>query len=168
MRASQRAYQATKNINNFDNVKLFIFELFRKVCIAKKLQKLYTKTCFLDLYAFCYLCNNWKLFSNTKAKSIDFVIAVEQVIKIEKIGIISILLAKSNIIELHIIILAPKYNFNLISLSQLCKNRIKYYDNLMIITLIKNRKVITEAKREQNLFMFDLANLKKTMSIINS
>lgn len=48
----------------------------------------------------CHLYNNWKLFSNTKAKNIDFVTIKKQVIQIEKIDIIFILLVRDNTIKL--------------------------------------------------------------------
>lgn len=52
-------------------------------------------------------------------------------------------------------------------LSQICKSRIIYHNNLITITLIKNEKIIAEAKKEQNLFIFDLMDSRIIMTIIS-
>lgn len=135
--------------------------------MIKKLQKLDTKTQFLDLCTFRYLCNNRKLFLNTKAKSIDFIIAVGQIIQTEKIGTMTIPLAESSTIELHNIVLALGCNFNLILMGQICKSGILYHNNPTIMILMRNRKIIIEAKRERKLFMLNLIHSGKTMVIIN-
>lgn len=88
-------------------------------------------------------------------------------ISIEKIDIVSIPLAGNNIIELHNIALAPRYDSNLISLGQLRKSRITYYNSPTVMTLIRDRKIIVEAKKERNIFMLDLAYLIKAMAIIS-
>lgn len=75
------------------------------------------------------------LFSNLKAKSINFVIAARQVIWTEEIGTISIPLVDGDHIKLHNITLAPECDSNLISLGQLCEARIIYHDNPSVITL---------------------------------
>lgn len=64
-----------------------------------------------------HFCNNQSPFSNLKAKSIDFVTAIRQVIWTDKMGTILILLVDRNNIELDNVALASEYNFNLISLS---------------------------------------------------
>lgn len=76
------------------------------------------------------------LFSNLKVKSINFITTIEQVIQIEEIGTISILLASSDNIKLHNVVLAPRCDSNLISLIQLEETRITYYDNPVAITLM--------------------------------
>lgn len=124
--------------------------------VKKQLQKVDTDIWFLDSYASRYLCNNRKLFSNTKAKSIDFVMAAGQVIQTEEISTISISLAENNTIKLYNVALAPGCNSNLILFSQLRESRITYHDSPSAMTLIRDGKVITEAKRERNLFMLDL------------
>lgn len=50
-------------------------------------------------------------------------------------------------IELHNIILVLGYDLNFILLKQFRKNKIKYYNNLYVITLIKDKKIITFAKK---------------------
>ena len=72
-----------------------------------------------------------------------------------------------NTIELHNVALVPGYNSNLISFSQLRKSRIIYHNNPTTMTLMKDEKVIVEAKKERNLFTFDLAHLGKIMTIIS-
>lgn len=132
----------------------------------QQLKKEDTDTWFLDSCASRYLCNNWKLFSNTKAQRIDFVTAVRQVIQTEEIGTVSILFSGRNTIELHNVPLVPGCDSNLISLGQLRESRIIYHDNPITITLIENGKVIAKAKKERNLFTLDLADLGKTMAVI--
>lgn len=83
------------------------------------LQKFTKSIWFLDSYISCHLYNDQTLFSNLKAKSIDFVMAVKQVIQTEKIGMIFIPLVDDNNIKLHNVTLAPSCDLNLISLGQL-------------------------------------------------
>lgn len=92
---------------------------------------------FLDLYVSRHLYNNRKLFSNLKVKSINFVIAVRQIIYIEEIGTISIPFIDDNSIKLHNITLALGCNSNLISLGQQQETGITFYNNPMAIILMK-------------------------------
>lgn len=73
------------------------------------------------------------------------------------IGIVFILLARENNIKLHNVTLAPRCNSNLIPLKQLHKNRITYHDDPKAIVLIRDKEVITQAKRDRNLFTLNLA-----------
>ena len=91
-----------------------------------------------------------------------------QIIYTKKIGTFLIILIGDNTIKLHNITLALGCDSHLISLGQLGKSGITYHDNLTTMTLIKDRKVIAEVKKEQNLFTLNLAYLKKTIAIINS
>lgn len=104
---------------------------------------------------------------NTKTKSINFITIAGQIIQTKAIGTVSIPLAGGNTIELHNVTLTLGYDSNLISLSQLCESRYTYYDNPTTMTLMKDRKVIVEAKRERNFFTFDLAHPGKAMAIIS-
>lgn len=133
----------------------------------KLLQEVNTNIWFLNLCVSYYLCNNQKLFLNIKTKSIFFIMKVKQVIQTEKIGIISISLKRNNIIKIYNIAVTPKCNFNLILLDQLYKNRIIYYNSLIAITLIRDKKVIPKTKEKRNLFTFNLANSRKVVGIIN-
>lgn len=67
----------------------------------------------------------------------------------------SISLSGSTIVKFHNVALALNCDSNLILLGQLQENRITYHDNPMSMILIKNGKVVTKAKREQNLFILD-------------
>ncbi len=88
--------------------------------VRDELQKVEANsTWFLDSCASRHLCNDWRLFSNLKAKSIDFVTAAGQVIRTEEIGNVSIALADGNNIELKNVVLAPGCDSNLILLGQL-------------------------------------------------
>lgn len=83
----------------------------------QRLQKRGTNSIwFLDLCASRHFCNDRALFSNLKAKSIDFVTAVRQVIRTEEIRTVAISLADGNNIELPNVTLAPGYDSNLIPL----------------------------------------------------
>ena len=67
----------------------------------QQLQKIKSKsTWFLNFYMSCHLCNNPSLFTNKRAKSIDFVTAIRQVIRTEEISIMSILFVDNSKIEL--------------------------------------------------------------------
>ena len=113
------AYQADKNYDNFD-VEPFAPSLVITAFIVKKqeLQKLETSISirFLDLYVSQYLCNNYRLFNNTKTKNINFIMTVGQIIQTKEISTISILLISGNNIKLQNITLIPNCNSNLISL----------------------------------------------------
>ena len=52
-------------------------------------------------------------------------------------------------------------------LGQLQKSGITYYENSSIITLIRNDKTIANAKKNNNLFTFNLAKSDPIMSAIN-
>lgn len=92
---------------------------------------------FLNLCAFHHLCNDQMLFSNLKAKSIDFVIAVRQVIQIKDISTVSIPLACGDNIELYNVVLVTKCDLNQILLGQLYEAGIIYHDNQSTMTLIQ-------------------------------
>lgn len=79
--------------------------------------------------------------------SIDFVTARKKIIYLKKIGIVSIFLANRKFIKLLDIALVSEYNSNLISLEQLQKMGITFYDNPSYIILIKHGVVIVQVKR---------------------
>ena len=78
-----------------------------------------SSSCFLDLCMSRHLCNNRRLFTNTWAKSIDFITAAGQVIQTKEIGTVSIPLVDGTTIKLQNIVLIFGYDSNLISLGQL-------------------------------------------------
>lgn len=102
-----------------------------------------------------------------KAKSINFVTAAGQVIRTEEIGTVSIPLAKGKTIELHNVAIIPGCDSNLILLGQLQESGITFHDNILAMTLMRNRKVIAQAKRDRNLFTLNLAQPGKAMAIIS-
>lgn len=63
--------------------------------------------------------------------------------------------------------LALECNSNLIFLGKLRETGINFYNNLIIIMLIRNRKVIAHTRRYQNLFILKLAQPRKVMATIN-
>ncbi len=96
---SNRAYQAIENRapkhNNESDPEPFALGPVGNTFVVReqRLLKLGTNsTWFLDLCISYHLCNDQTLFSNLKAKSINFVRAVRQLIRIEKIGAVAILL----------------------------------------------------------------------------
>lgn len=71
-----------------------------------------------------------------------------QIICIKKIVIISISLTNSNIFKLQNLVLILSYNFNFILFGQLWESRIIYCNDLTVITLIKNGKLIVLIKKK--------------------
>lgn len=120
---------------------------------------------FLELYVFRHLSSNWKLFSNLRVKSIDFMTVAGQVIRTEKIGTVSIPLAKNNEITLQYVALAPGSDSNLISFGQLQETEIIFHDDLTVMTLMKNSKIITQVKKNRNLFTLELAHPGRAMAV---
>lgn len=72
-----------------------------------------------------------------------------------------ILLANSNNIKLWNIILLLDCDLNLILYRHIQESEIKYYDNSILITLIKNRKKITPSKKNVIFLLLILYNQKK-------
>ena len=122
---------------------------------------------FLDSCASRHLCNDRRLFTNTRAKSIDFITAAGQVIRTEEIGTVSIPLTDGTTIELQNVALAPGCDSNLISLGQLRESGITYHDDPDSMTLMKSGSIIARAKRNHNLFTLDLAMPGQIMSAIS-
>ena len=165
-----RAHQATAKNNNKDedsNPKLFAPDTISKAFMVKeqRLQKgSKTSTWFFNSCVSRHLCNNRKLFINMRAKSIDFLTAAGQIIWTEEVGTVSIPLSTGRI-ELHNVTLAPDCNSNLISLGQLKESGITYHDNPEAMTLMRIGKINANAKREQNFFTLDLAQLGKVIAM---
>lgn len=95
---------------------------------------------------------------------IDFIIVASQVIYKEQVETVLIPL-QNKTINLQNIVLAIKCNSNLIFLGQLQESKISFYDNLSSMTLMKDEKVIAQARRSRNLFVLDLASSKKAMRV---
>ena len=93
---------------------------------------------------------------------------VEQIIWIVKIGTVSILLTDSSTIELHNLVLAPRCDLNFIFLGQFRKSEITYYDNSAVMTLIKDGKIIAYVKKNQNLFILELAQSRRDITTIKT
>lgn len=69
-----------------------------------------------------------------------------QIIQTNEIGIVVILLLGGKIIKFHNIVYTLKFDLNLIFFGQLRKSRLLFYNDLIIITLLRKEKVITYAK----------------------
>ena len=163
--APNQAHQATKNHDD-SNPELFTPWPFGTAFMVKEqldLQRPNTSW-FLDSYASRYLCNDCWLFSNIRAKSIDFVTAAGQVIRKEEISTVSIPLSGGVTIELLNVALTPICDSNLISLDQLREIGITYHDNPTAMTLVRNEKIVAHAKRAQNLFILDFAASNQAIS----
>lgn len=85
----------------------------------------------------------------------------------KEIGTILILFIRRDNIKLHNVALAFGYDSHLISLGQFHESGIIYHNNLIAMILMKNRKIIAQVKKNQNLFTFDLAQPRKVITIIN-
>lgn len=142
----------------------------KTIFIIKKnqLQKVkVSNTWFLNSCAFWHPCNDWSLFTNTKIKNINFIIAIGQIILKNEISTIWLPLFDRSKIELQNIVLSPKYNSNLICLGQLRKTSINFYDNPIIKTLMRDEKGIAYTKRNWNLFILEFAQSRRAISTIN-
>ncbi len=78
---------------------------------------------------------------------------------------ISIPSTGSTTIKLYNVALAPNYNSNLILLGQLQKSGIIYYDSPNAMMLMRKGRIIAQARRDQNLFILDLALPGQAMSV---
>lgn len=116
----------------------------------------------------CYQSNNPSLFTNQRAKSIDFVIAIKQVIRTEKISTVLISLVDCSKIKLQNIALAPECDSNLVSFSQLRETEIIFHDNPTTITVMNNRKIIILVKKDQKISNLKLVQQERAMLIIKS
>ena len=163
-RPRPRAHQTIENKEDDSDPEPFTPGRLGTAFMIKELQKPINATWFLDSCASRDPCNDRRLFSNTRAKSIDFMTAAGQLIRSEEIGTVSIPLNGVTSIELHNVSLAPDCDSNLISLGQLRESGITYHDSPTAMTLMKEGKVIAQAKRNQNLFTLDRASLGQTMS----
>ena len=168
-RIPNQANQATVNHDNSDLEPFTIGPVATAFMVKKQQlqQPFSSNTWFLDLCALRHLCNDHIVFTTTKAKSIDFVIAASQVIHTKKIRIVSIPLANGNTIKLQIMALAPNCDSNLISLGQLQKSGITYYNDPSAMILMRNGEIIALARREKNLFMLKLARPGRAMATIS-
>lgn len=68
-------------------------------------------------------------------------------------------------IKFHNIALAPGYDLNLILLSQFWESGIIYHNSPTAMTLLKKSKIIAQAKKNQNLFILNLALQSQTISV---
>lgn len=80
----------------------------------------------------------------------------------------SIPLADGRKIELQNMALALEYDSNLISIGQFRETGITYYDNLIAMILMKNRKVIAYIKKNRNLFTMELVQPEKAMATMKT
>ena len=94
--------------------------------------------------------------------------AAGQVIRTEEIGTVSIPLADGSKIELQNVALAPGCDSNLISLGQLRETGITFHDDPTAMTLMRNGKIIAQAKRDRNLFTLELAQPGRAMATIKA
>ena len=122
---------------------------------------------FLDSCTSRHLYNDRRLFTNIRAKSIDFITAAGQIIQTEEIGTVSIPLVDGITTELQNVALAPECDSNLISLGQLWESGITYHDDLSLMTLMRGGRTIAHTKKSNNLFTLDLAMPGQIMSAIS-
>lgn len=107
----------------------FVPDPVRKAYMAKELlEKTTSSTWFLDSFASRDFCNNRELFRSIQPKSIDFVIAVGQIIQTSEVRTVAIPLFNGKIIEVHHVAFTSDCNSNLISFDQLYKSGIIYHN----------------------------------------
>lgn len=118
---------------------------------------------YIDSCASRHLTNNRKLFvRELKAKSLNFTTTNGQTFWAESIGTVAIPLTNGTI-RLKNVAYIPECDANLISLGQLRESNITFVDNKDNMTLMQGGREITRARRDCNLFIFDLAMLNKVM-----
>ena len=71
-------------------------------------------------------------------------------------GIVKLFTPTNSVVRIEKVIYALKYNFNLISLSQLKKTEITYYNKESYITLKRNGITIVKASTVKNLFLLNV------------
>lgn len=121
-------------------------------------------TWYLDSCASRHLTNNHSLFvEKIQSKAWDFTTAGGYIICSKGVGKVSIALADGSSIKLEGVVFVPDCKSNLISVGQLRENRIIYYNTNSSMLLMQDEVPIAYAKKDQNLFILDLAAPEKTM-----
>ena len=121
---------------------------------------------YLNLCASRHLTNNKDLFiEELRPKCLDFTTAGSQILRAESIRTIIISLADRSSLKLRNVAYAPDCDSNLISLGQLCDSNIVYVNNAEAMTLMQSGQPIAHARRDQNLFILDLAIPNKAMQV---
>lgn len=92
--------------------------------------------------------------------------AEKLVICIKKIDTTILLVTNDNNVKIYNISPISGCNSTLISSGRLRKTRIIFQKNHAAMKLMKQKKVITQAKKTLNLFILDLAHSKKAMFTI--
>lgn len=132
----------------------------------KNYQQVPKEVWYLDSCASQYLTNNRDLFiKKLRPKCLDFIIAGGQTLCAKSIRTIAIPLDDGSSIRLKGVAYAPKCDSNLISLGQLRNSNIIYVDNPNTMTLIQGDQAIAHTRRDQNLFILNLAIPNKVMQV---
>lgn len=119
---------------------------------------------YLDSCASRHLTNNKDLFINElRPKCLDFTTASGQTLRAESIGTIAIPLVDGSSIRFQGVAYAPECDSNLISLGQLCDSKVTYVGNAGAMALMQGGQRTAHARRDRNLFIFDLATPNKVM-----
>ena len=71
-------------------------------------------------------------------------------------GIVKLSISTNSVVRIEEVIYALKYNFNLISLGQLKKTGIIYYNKKSYITLKRNKTTIVKVFTVKNLFLLNI------------
>lgn len=83
---------------------------------------------YFNSYTLRHICNNRELFSNLQSKNYEFITIEREVIQFQEVETVHLSLPNGKI-TLFNIAYTSKYNSNLISLGQLCKLEISYYNH---------------------------------------
>lgn len=122
-------------------------------------------TWYMDSCASRHLTNNRDLFvGELKAKSLDFTTASGQTLRAESIGTIAIPFANGTV-KLKGVAYAPDCDANLISLRQLCESNITFVNDKSHMKLMQGGRKVARAKRDQNLFVLELATPNKVIQV---
>lgn len=118
-------------------------------------------TWYLDFYILRHICNNKKLYSNIRSKNYKFIMVRGEIIYSQEINIVYLLLRNGKITMMLLnVVYISKYDFNLISLKQLCKLEILYHNHPNSMVLKQGRSIFKIANKYKNLFVLEIGSKK--------
>ena len=123
---------------------------------------------YLDSCASRHICNNRELFLDIRSKNYKFIMARGKIIYSQKVGIVHFTLLSGKItMTLLNVEYAPKCDFNLISLGQLCESGILYHNHPNSMALKQGKSTLKVANRHKNLFVLETGLKIKAMFMKN-
>lgn len=150
---------ANQDYNNFDPES----NLTGRIFMTRDTNNKAIYTWYLDFYASKYICNNKELYSDICTKNYNFITARSKIISSQKVDKIHFFLQTSIIITLLNIAYTPKCNSNLISLGQLQKLGIWYYNHFDSIISKQEWSTLGMTSNEKHLFVLKIGLIEKAI-----